>query len=671
MAKQVDVNSEPKHVLGIDSLRALAVWVVIIYHLNPNFLPGGFVGVDIFFAISGFVITKSLLERQPKSLFSFFTGFYRRRFVRIAPALFVYLMVVTTLSSYFIPKASLSGGIFETAKWAVFGASNLQLVATNDGYFAERMDYNPFIQTWSLGVEEQFYLLYPLFMAFLVFAIAKSRTAFSRIIISALGLLTIASLAISGKQTGSDFLSAFYLLPSRFWELAAGGLLYILVTRLGKFSNQSLAAKRILFTVATLLIVPSLLIADITQFPFWWAIPPVLGALLLIHASNNASIDSASPFAKFVTSRPIVYFGKISYSLYLWHWGVFVLMRWTIGLTNWWQYLLALVVTVLISAFSYKFIETPVRSGKFFRKQPDWRIIIAGVLVAAMAVGVASFGKTEWIRRAHAVNDPKFEDSKQIAKVLATIPASEIGAGHKVIFVGDSHSGHYKYMSHWIAAKTGADVSRIIHYGCGYVNLQAVTTRLTVCPTDEKITSEILKQTKPGDVIVLSSFSTPRISASDGPYNQADILTQLNSPEKQAGRAEALSAATKVVSQLQSHGLLVILAAPTPVFITPPDRCNKWFNKINPICSYGFKQPIGYEQELRAPVMASYNSLAASTGATLWDPFPYLCNDGKYCYSRKDGRYLFVDQHHLTANGNILLVGSFIDELKQIWLNRI
>ena len=136
LAKSIVKAVESGHVLGMDSLRALAVWVVIVYHLYPAILPGGFIGVDIFFAISGFVITKSLLERAPKSVFSFFTGFYRRRFIRIAPALFVYLAVFTALASYFIPKASLSDGIFETARWAIFGASNVQLVATSDGYFS-------------------------------------------------------------------------------------------------------------------------------------------------------------------------------------------------------------------------------------------------------------------------------------------------------------------------------------------------------------------------------------------------------------------------------------------------------------------------------------------------------------------------------------------------------
>ena len=215
-------KAEGKYVLGIDSLRALAVWSVIFYHLNSNFLPGGFVGVDIFFAISGFVITKSLLEHRSKSFFTFFTGFYRRRFLRIAPALFFYLLVTGLLASYFIPKASLSGGIFNTANWAIFGASNIQLVLTSDGYFAERMDFNPFIQTWSLGVEEQFYLFYPILIAVLVFAIQKSYKTLKNISIAVLIAVTVASLLLSSWQTDNDALSAFYLLPARFWELAAG-----------------------------------------------------------------------------------------------------------------------------------------------------------------------------------------------------------------------------------------------------------------------------------------------------------------------------------------------------------------------------------------------------------------------------------------------------------------
>ena len=659
--------AEPGHVLGIDSLRALAVWVVIVYHLNASFLPGGFVGVDIFFAISGFVITKSLLERAPKSVFSFFTGFYRRRFVRIAPALFAYLIIFSALASYFIPKAFLSGGIYETARWAVIGASNIQLVQSSDGYFGERMDYNPFIQTWSLGVEEQFYLFYPLIIAFLVFAILRSRKALERLSVLALVLVTVLSLGVSFWQTNNDGLSAFYLLPARFWELALGGLLYILITRFNRFTNLGPRARSLVFAFGLGLVTLSLVFANVNEFPYWWAIPPVIGALLLIHSSNTVG-DSNSKVFKLLTAKPIVYFGKISYSLYLWHWGVFVLMRWTLGLSIWWHYLVALALTVGLAAASYKFVETPFRTGTFIRKMPDWRVIVAGSLVALVSVVAVDFSKSEMTRRAIAVTDPQFKDSKAIADKLATIPKSDIGVGHSIVFVGDSHAGHYKYMGQWIFKKTGAKFSRIINFGCAYVNLQGFATNgIARCPTDEEITASIVAKTKPGDIIVLSSFTTPRIATLDAPSDRKEIIETLLSDSRQQGRAKALVDGISVVKSLQAKGLRVIIAAPTPVFVSPTDRCIRWFNNMNPICANGFREPIEFQKALRAPIMESYKELANKTGATLWDPFPLLCSDGKYCYSEKDGRYLFVDQHHLSSNGNLLLVGSFLETLETIW----
>ncbi|MEY4418566.1 MAG: hypothetical protein RIQ88_1004, partial [Actinomycetota bacterium] len=355
-------NSLPQsdHLRGIDSLRALAVVAVILYHLDHSYLPGGFVGVDIFFAISGFVITKSLMERKPKGVISFFTGFYRRRILRIAPALFVYLAIVLTLSSYFIPKTFLSQSIYQTGTWAIFGASNIQLVLSSDGYFAERMDYNPFLHTWSLGVEEQFYLFYPLILCLLVFASISAKKALIRISIIALSLLTTASLVISIWQTQSQPLQAFYLLPSRFWELALGALLYLLVAKRERQLARN--TRTTLSVIATALLLAGLLFANLNNFPFFWAVPAVLASVLFMFLASSSQV-AETKLSKIFTSRPIVYLGKISYSLYLWHWGVFVLMRWTVGITLWWQQLLGLALTLIISSLSYKFIETPIRSG--------------------------------------------------------------------------------------------------------------------------------------------------------------------------------------------------------------------------------------------------------------------------------------------------------------------
>ncbi|MEY2816244.1 MAG: hypothetical protein RJA78_820 [Actinomycetota bacterium] len=663
MAKSRDKAVDAGHVLGIDSLRALAVWVVIVYHLYPAILPGGFIGVDIFFAISGFVITKSLLERSPKSVISFFTGFYRRRFIRIAPALFVYLAVFTALASFFIPKASLSDGIFETARWAIFGVSNIQLVETSDGYFSERMDYNPFIQTWSLGVEEQFYLVYPVIVALLVFAIAKSRKRLEKASVGGIVFLAGISLALSVWQTPNEPLSAFYLLASRFWELAAGGLLYIFVTRKNK---QGISGSGFYSAIGLSLILVSLAFASVDQFPFWWAIPPVLGSLLLIHAANLQDERSSSWLYGLVTAKPIVYFGKISYSLYLWHWGVFVLMRWTIGLTLWWHFILGLVVTVVTAALSYRFIETPIRTGAFVRRLPDWRVITVGAIAAALVFASVSFSKTEMIRRAEAAQDPKFKDSKQTIRVLNNIPNSDIGKDHKLIIAGDSHAGHYKYLGHWIAKRTGATFDSIVNSGCSYVDLGKAQDRDFSCPSQSEITKDVLEMAKPGDVVLLSSFTIPNVAELDRELSREKILIELKSPSSIQAREKALGEAVEIVRTLQNQGVNVVLAAPTPVFVSAPERCIRWFNRVNPICSNGFKEPMEFQKALREPVLESNKSLSEVTGSILWDPFQLLC-DAENCYSEKNNRFLYVDQHHLSSNGNLLLVGSFLETLKTIW----
>jgi hypothetical protein len=282
-----------------------------------------------------------------------------------------------------------------------------------------------------------------------------------------------------------------------------------------------------------------------------------------------------------LTARPIIYFGNISYSLYLWHWGVFVLMRWTVGLSTWWHWIIALAATIGISAASYKFIETPVRTAKIFKKMPDWKIIISGILMALATIVIIDASRSAWNDKASAGRDPAFVNSKAIKEKLATIKKSKIGESRQIVFVGDSHAGHYKHMGRWIQQKTKAEFSRLINYGCPYVNLAAAVTRPDVCPSEDEITRELIDRVKPGDVVVLSSFSNPRMAGHDSPYDEAGLLENLNSEDSQKGRQEAFASSKKIVEELQAKGLNVVLAAPTPVFVTAADRCRDWFNKVN------------------------------------------------------------------------------------------
>ncbi len=651
------------HVAGIDALRALAVLAVIAYHLNPDLLPGGFVGVDIFFTISGFVITKSLIERRASSVWSFFTGFYRRRFVRIAPALFVFLGFTALASAVFIPKSFMSQGIFDTAQWAIYGLSNVSLVLGNDGYFGDRSEFNPFLHTWSLGVEEQFYLVFPLIAILIAWGIHRQLTALRIAGLTVLVGATVVSFGISVWQTSNDAVNAFYMLPARFWELAIGALLYIVVSRRARtaVSGRTLQA---LFVAGAAIVVVSLVWATTDAFPFWWAVPAVLGTALLIHVAYSHDGNFGS-LGRALTSPIVLFVGKTSFSLYLWHWGIFVLFRWTLGLDSLWKQVLAVALTFLAAWLSYRFVETPFRSGAFIRRRADLTIIAVGTIAALALTAAVSVANARYVTVAQRLNDPLFNDSQAIDAALAAIPEDSFGAGHTLYFVGDSHAGHYKNLASWVAKKTGSDFDMIRHYGCGYVNLSGPAA--DTCPGDEQFIAEITATANPGDIVVLSSFSTGRIAGLLGPTDKTALLEQVNSAESEARRAEVLESSIAVVEQLQAEGLIVVLAAPTPVFETATDRCLQWFNQLNPVCASGFSTDRPYQDAFRAPVMESYVALTEATGATLWDPFPILCPDEDLCYSRVNDVYTYIDQHHLSANGNLLLLDSFLKLSRDLW----
>jgi len=668
-ATTLDLPEVKKHsyITGIDSLRALAVVSVILYHLNDKWLPGGFVGVDMFFTISGYLITKTLLERPAANGIRFFVGFYRRRFQRIAPALFFYLAVTSALTAYFVPRSFLGQGSFNTAKWAVFGGSNIQLVLSSDGYFGDRMPYNPFVQTWSLGVEEQFYLIYPIILLLISVALYRKNRQLEKLGKLILVLATIVSFVICVGQTRSDPLRSFYLLPARFWELAAGALLYILVSRVPKHKlNKSELLPGLFFGGLTLIVV-SLAYAKVVNFPFWWAIPAVLGALALIHVANNLDNPSLAKIAPLFTNKRVVFIGKISYSLYLWHWGIFVLMRWTIGIESLWTKALALGLTFFASWFSYRWIETPPRRSAWVKKRSDLLVVVTGVVIGTLCfqfVGAVSSWATVHNTKAAL---PWFRDDIAIAKMLNTVERTSVGRGHKVVFVGDSHAGHYKYIAKWTGSKTGAKPLMIRQYGCGFVNLMHAAP--STCPGDDFFINKIKSETSSGDIVVLSSFSVPRIAELWGPLDKTALLAGIKDPQSEKDRAEVLASSVGVVNRLQSMGLTVVLAAPTPVFEAPPDRCNRWFNRHNPACQAGFKTDRSYQLKLRAPVMNSYRSLSAQTGAILWDPFNLLCPDNP-CRSQVNRRFRYIDQHHLSANGNIVVFKDFLNLARRIWQNK-
>ncbi|MBL0172951.1 MAG: acyltransferase [Gemmatimonadaceae bacterium] len=343
----------------LDGLRALAVGAVIVNHAFPAVWPAGFVGVDIFFVLSGFLITRIVVSERRRETFSF-VEFYFRRCRRILPALVLVLTCTWVAGAIVLTSPEFESLGNHLVAASVF-SSNL-LLWREVGYFDGTAVAKPLLHLWSLGVEEQFYLLWPLIA--LSVATASSRTF--KLVLA----LAAASFALSITQVTSHNASAFYLLPSRFWELLVGGLLAFrdlsrsrdgtIPESVGDVTSRGRAS----FALLGILLIGAafLWIDEASRFPGYWVLLPVLGTALLIEAGPSTWIGR-----RLFGNRAMVAIGLISYPLYLWHWpmlSLFRLVGFDLGLTvadmlRWKIGLLALAVT--LAAGTYRFVEMPIQ----------------------------------------------------------------------------------------------------------------------------------------------------------------------------------------------------------------------------------------------------------------------------------------------------------------------
>lgn len=299
----------------IDGLRAVAVMAVVLHHLSSRFVPGGYVGVDVFFVISGYLITKIISREIADGTFTF-TRFYERRVRRIFPVLFAVLAAVL-ISGYFLLLPTDYLATFRGALGTVLFSANIVFWRDlMDGYFAADAKLNPLLHMWSLGVEEQFYVVLPLLLL-VCFKYLKGQ------VLAVLLLATAISLLAAQFMLTDKSVAVFFLLPFRAWELLAGAILAILaVPQLrARWSREALAVAGLMA-----ILVPVFAYDPGTAFPAMAAVPPVLGTVLLIHVGAGGS----TWVGHLLQLRPVVYVGLISYSLYLWHWPLIVFTRfWT------------------------------------------------------------------------------------------------------------------------------------------------------------------------------------------------------------------------------------------------------------------------------------------------------------------------------------------------------
>ncbi len=438
-------NSHPAYRKDIDGIRAVAILLVVAFHAFPSTLPGGFVGVDVFFVISGFLITGIILRNLQDGNFSF-SDFYARRTRRIFPALFLILAASFVIGWYVL----LPDEYLQLGKHIAAGSGFVQnfVLWQETGYFDRDSELKPLMHLWSLAVEEQFYLVFPLLM----WALWRAKES----ILSPILVIGLFSFALNVAGIERDGAATFFLLHTRLWELVAGSLLACLMLQrerpiLLEKVTSSLAGRRDLISACglSLIVVSAVAIRSESAFPGWLALLPVCGTFMMILTGPETIVSR-----RFLAAKSMVLIGLISYPLYLWHWLLLSYHRIvyphedsTLRITG------VVLASALLAWLTYRFVERPVR---FASRGNGASIAVAAAVASMGAVGYLTYtaGGFENRFRLHHVRagefqyDTHWEGWSECSNISAPDPKMggcrilHPGAPARIAVIGDSHAGH-------------------------------------------------------------------------------------------------------------------------------------------------------------------------------------------------------------------------------------
>lgn len=646
----------------IDGLRAVAVLFVLIFHGFPNFIKGGFVGVDIFFVISGYLITSIILKSQARGDFSLIE-FYSRRIKRIFPALIVVLIFCLVFGWFSLLADEYQALGKHIAAGALY-ISNFVL-QSEAGYFDIDSDYKPLLHLWSLGIEEQFYLVFPLLL--MVFSRAKWNPIF---LISG-GL--IASFLLNIFFIDQNPTSVFFHPQSRVWELLIGSLIaYVNLFKRAKFDvflNKFNFSANVLAWLSLALILCAWigLNKEKITFPNGWALLPTLGAAGLILAGEKAWFNR-----QFLANKYVVWLGLISYPLYLWHWVLLALMR-TVEMERPSANLriLALLMSVVFAWLTYYFVEKRLR---FL----DNRVIVIGLIMSLSLIGFIGFHiyqKEGYPNRIHYQQvwnegepNPKMWLKKWIVQKACAEKFGIDEAGFcmmsdatkipTVFLIGDSHANHL------------------------YPGLQAYLFKdenllqlgLSACPATfdipkgkcSKVTNAALELaiSMPSvHTVILHSIELENFDLINEKKSKNPLSEMLSNETRVADTTTFFQQAErKTLQRLLDANKSVIFVLDIPRLGFHPSSCVKRPWKISGQmeripCAVPLAEWQANHENYRKVL---FEILKDFPQITIWDSAGAFC-DEKYCWAVKDNKMLYRDENHLNEVGSLYL-GKYLNE---------
>ncbi|WP_322791058.1 acyltransferase family protein [Mixta theicola] len=644
----------------LDGLRALAVLSVIIYHAKLKFMglelfSGGFFGVDIFFVLSGYLITSIVKHGFEQREFSF-VNFYWRRVKRIVPALLV-VLAVTAFGAYkiLLPDDLVSFGKSLTA--ALYFSSNFYFF-NEDSYTAAASVFKPLLHTWSLGVEWQYYIIFPVVMCI----IYKFFRKYAFTILAAMGFFSL-QLADFTVVNHPDF--AFYLLPTRAWELIAGGLCaYVGRDFIYKREGNAKLILSILPLLGIFLITYSLLcINDKSHLPSYLSLMPVLGTCLLIIFSQKDEVVSSA-----LSLKPIVFVGAVSYSLYLWHQPVFVFYRFTHQeVLTVSEFLLLTVISFGLAVFTYYFVENPLRK----LRSKKYALSIAACVLVIFIGGCSIVNHEGFPQRLGGLaslydKGPTLPDMSDCGLGIGKrCLIQDKNSTNNIVLIGDSHAQAMALSLSDFARKNDYNLLNFAVSGCPGIAL--IKRKLNdgvdeICNSLAKKADDFIKKNKNSLVVYMTRMPLYMLNDKNGPWvfstTGKGITHDIQS----------------VITGWGNNGnkVIVIYPVPQPPF-NVPNETNKRLAVAKSISEklaiFNDKSFLEFDKNKYSKVWDVNFKKARElfdgvNGDNIIRIYPeeQLCN-GNVCRTHSDKHLFYKDDNHLTYYGMNLVVGEINQKL--------
>jgi peptidoglycan/LPS O-acetylase OafA/YrhL len=646
----------------IEGMRAIAILVIVAYHAGLPGFPGGFIGVDIFFVISGFLITRNLIDESSNTNSIVLSRFWARRVRRLVPGLALMTIVTLIASSLIVAPFDMLEISKEGASAGLY-VSNIVFGFKAQNYFASDINKSPFLHTWSLGVEEQFYLVWPFVLYAALLWSRRSGIVIRRLVPPIFVIILGASFTINVVLTDRGSTWAFFSLPTRAWEFALGGLLASMAVR----KIPSWCGLALGITGLAAIAYADLAFNDATPYPGTSALWPVAGAGLVILAGQITDSSNPTVIMKMLGARPMRWIGRLSYSWYLWHWPFIVLAVLAVGNSSVSLRTGAALVSLGVAFVAFRAVENPLRFNRSLIRSSR-RTFLLGLAITGVTLGTA--GVTwEWANRSTPASYAELQSAAMhdflprcsythTPQGIPYCAGGDLGSSTVVALVGDSHAGTWFNELSDVAAKQHVRIATFATSGCPFIPIVANPA----IPNGPTSTSQCLA-TRAQGMRGLAELKPVGIILSEHDRGYLGLILDKNGsvPSEPVQVALWRTAFKTFLHQMQDQGIRPAVILDNPTLPYEPAECVSRTQSLA-ACESSRGAALSTGQSLMS---ADIGVLKADPSVPFLAPDDFLCDEAG-CPLELHSHLLYADTNHLTVGATQLMEPQLSNLLRSV-----